>query len=114
MHEIAEVIKELRDFYPGIHFHLYSGNAADVTERLDKGLLDFGVLIQPADISKYNYINLYEKDIWSVIMRKDSPLAQKEYIKKRRSPESSANLLAAGDFISSDREQVFRLVWGGL
>lgn len=82
MHEIAEVIKELRDFYPGIHFHLYSGNAADVTERLDKGLLDFGVLIQPADISKYNYINLYEKDIWGVIMRKDSPLAQKEYIKK--------------------------------
>ena len=46
--------KNSADFYPGIHFHLYSGNAADVTERLDKGLLDFGVLIQPADISKYN------------------------------------------------------------
>ena len=82
MHEIAEVIKELRESYPDIHFHLYSGNAADVTERLDKGLLDFGVLIQPADISKYNYMNLYEKDIWGVIMRKDSPLAGKEHIKK--------------------------------
>ena len=82
MHEIAEVIKELREIYPDIHFHLYSGNAADVTERLDKGLLDFGVLIQPADISKYNYVNLYEKDIWGVIMRKDCPLAGKEYIKK--------------------------------
>ena len=81
MHEIAEIIKELRESYPDIHFHLYSGNA-DVTERLDKGLLDFGVLIQPADISKYNYFNLYEKDIWGVIMRKDSPLARKEHIKK--------------------------------
>lgn len=82
MHEIAEIIKELRESYPDIHFHLYSGNAADVTERLDKGLLDFGVLIQPADISKYNYFNLYERDIWGVIMRKDSPLARKEHIKK--------------------------------
>lgn len=82
MHEIAEIIKELRDSYPDIHFHLYSGNEADVTERLDKGLLDFGVLIQPADISKYNYINLCKKDIWGVVMRKDSSLAGKEYIKK--------------------------------
>ncbi len=82
MHELAEVIKELRELYPDIHFHLYSGNAEDVTERLDKGLLDFGVLIQPADISKYNYINLDEKDIWGVIMRKDSPLAEKSSIKK--------------------------------
>ena len=77
-----DIIKELREIYPDIHFHLYSGNAADVTERLDKGLLDFGVLIQPADISKYNYINLYEKDIWGVIMRKDSFLAEKEQIRK--------------------------------
>lgn len=82
MHEIAEIIKELCDSYPDIHFHLYSGNEADVTERLDKGLLDFGVLIQPADISKYNYINLCKKDIWGVVMRKDSSLAGKEYIKK--------------------------------
>ena len=70
MHEIADIIKELREIYPDIHFHLYSGNAA------------FGVLIQPADISKYNYINLYEKDIWGVIMRKDSFLAEKEQIRK--------------------------------
>ena len=46
-----EVIHELRKDYPNIHIHLYSGNLEDVTERLDKGLLDFGVLIQPADLS---------------------------------------------------------------
>lgn len=49
---------------------------------MDKGLLDFGVLIQPADISKYDYLNLPAKDVWGVVMRKDSPLAPKKVIKK--------------------------------
>lgn len=80
---IAKVAKKLRDDYPGIHYHLYSGNAQDVTERLDKGLLDFGLLIQPADISKYDYFNLPDKDVWGVLMRKDSPLAAKDYIERK-------------------------------
>ncbi len=49
---------------------------------MDKGLLDFGILIQPADISKYDYINIPAKDTWGVVMRKDSPLARKETIRK--------------------------------
>lgn len=80
--QIAEIIRELQEEYPDIHYHLYSGNAEDVTERLDKGLLDFGILIQPADISKYDYISLPSKDRWGVIMRKDSPMADKESIRK--------------------------------
>lgn len=80
--DIAEIIRDLRVSFPGIHCHLYSGNEEEVTERLDKGLLDFGILIQPADISKYNYINLPGRDIWGVIMRKDSPLAAKDRIEK--------------------------------
>ena len=79
---VAQVAKELRDMYPEIHYHLYSGNAADVTERLDKGLLDFGLLIQPADLSKYDYLHLPAKDTWGVIMRKDCPLALKTAIRK--------------------------------
>lgn len=51
-----------------------------MTERLDKGLLDFGILIQPSDISKNNYINIPAKDVWGVIIRKDSPLAVKDTI----------------------------------
>ena len=80
--QIADVLKELRDSYPGIHYHLHSGNAQDVTDRLDKGLLDFGLLIQPADITKYDYLNLPARDVWGVIMRKDSPLAAKTEIEK--------------------------------
>lgn len=79
---LAKVAKELHDTYPNIHYHLYSGNAQDVTERLDKGLLDFGVLVQPADISKYDYLNLPARDTWGVVMRKDSLLAEKETIHK--------------------------------
>lgn len=55
---IANIAKDLRANYPGIRYHLYSGNSEDVTERLDKGLLDFGILIQPANITKYDYINI--------------------------------------------------------
>ncbi len=67
--------------FSNIKFHIQSGNAEDVTEKLDKGLLDFGILIQPVDLSKYEHLALPEKDIWGVIMRKDSPLAKKKYVK---------------------------------
>ena len=80
--QIAELIKDLGEAYPNIHYHLHSGNAEDVTERLDKGLLDFGILIQPADLTKYDYLDLPARDRWGVIMRKDSPLAEKEAIEK--------------------------------
>ncbi|MED4619570.1 LysR family transcriptional regulator [Priestia megaterium] len=80
MKHIARVAKDVQVRYPNIRYHLYSGNEEDITERLDKGLLDFGILIQPADISKYNYLNMPAKDVWGVVMRKDSPLALKESI----------------------------------
>ncbi|HUC93492.1 MAG TPA: LysR family transcriptional regulator [Paenibacillus sp.] len=80
MKQIARVVRDLQLSYPNIRYHLYSGNEDDVTERLDKGLLDFGILIQPADLSKYNYINIPAKDVWGVVMRKDSPLAFKDTI----------------------------------
>ncbi len=80
MRYLAKIIRQMQQQHPGIHFHLHSGNAADVMERLDKGLLDFGLLLQPADIHKYDSIHLPYQDIWGVLMRKDSPLAQKSTI----------------------------------
>ncbi|MED4134084.1 LysR family transcriptional regulator [Priestia megaterium] len=80
MKQIARVAKDVQLRYPNIRYHLYSGNEEDITERLDKGLLDFGILIQPADISKYNYLNIPAKDVWGVVMRRDSHLAIKESI----------------------------------
>ena len=77
MNLIAAVCRELQEEHPGIRYHLFSGNAQDVTERLDKGLLDFGLLIQPTDIAKYDYLSLPSKDTWGVILRRDAPLATK-------------------------------------
>ncbi|WP_121609118.1 LysR family transcriptional regulator [Mesobacillus foraminis] len=77
---IARVAKDLQLNYPNIRYHLYSGNEDDVTERLDKGLLDFCILIEPADLSKYNYIPIPAKDAWGVVMRKDSRLASSDTI----------------------------------
>ncbi len=72
---LAKSIRELLTDQPGIRIDLFSGNAEDVTERLDKGLLDFGLLIEPTDVSTYDYLRLPVADRWGLIMRKDSPLA---------------------------------------
>ena len=81
MRLIAKTVKKLQEDYPQIRYHLFSGNADDVTERLDKGLLDFGVLIEPADIKKYDYLKLPAKDTWGILMKKNSPWAAYDSIK---------------------------------
>ncbi|MEW9676092.1 LysR family transcriptional regulator [Lentibacillus sp. L22] len=80
MHFIAKTLKALLACYPSIQFHLYSGNADDITSKLDSGLLDFGIVIEPMDKQKYDYIQLPATDVWGVLMRKDSPLADKPSI----------------------------------
>ncbi len=80
MRQIARLTREIRRDYPEVRFHIFSGNAEDVTERLDKGILDFGLLIQPVDILKYDSIDLPDKVTWGVVMRKDSPLAGKRSV----------------------------------
>lgn len=81
MRIIAKLSSKLQKKYPNIHYHLFSGNSEDVIEKLDKGLIDFGVLIEPTDIKKYGYVKLPVYDTWGVLMRKDSDLAKKDYIK---------------------------------
>ena len=74
-------IRELVGHHPNVHFHLYSGNAEDVMERLDKGLLDFGLFIEPYDVTKYHSLRLPLLDRWGVLMRRDSPLAAHKAIR---------------------------------
>ncbi len=81
MRFVAKTIKNLQNKYPNIHYHLFSGNSDDVMERVDKGLLDFGILIEPVDVRKYDYVRLPVSDSWGILMRKDSPLAKLDYIK---------------------------------
>lgn len=80
MRHIAKTIFKIQAQYPDIHFHFFSGDGLDVTERLDRGLIDFGTLIEPIDLSKYDSIRLPRPDIWGLLLRKDHPLAQKKAI----------------------------------
>ena len=76
----AKVAKKLQQKYPDIRYHISSGNAEHVLEYLDKGLIDFGLLFTEIDAQKYEAIPVPIKDTWGVLMRKDSPLAEKEVI----------------------------------
>ena len=81
MRLIVRVVKQVQEQYPGIRFHFFSGDGYDVAERLDRGLVDFGTLIEPIDMSKYDYLRLPRPDTWGLLLRKDHPLAQQASIR---------------------------------
>lgn len=78
---MAKAAKKIQEQNPEIHYHISSGNAEYVLEYLDKGLIDFGLIYGTADPQKYESIPIPVKDTWGVLMRRDSPLAQKEFIR---------------------------------
>lgn len=81
VHYLTRAARQLQEKYPDVHIHISSGDATDVREDLDKGLIDFGLLFAPVDLSRYNVIHLPYRDTWGVLMRRDSPLAQRESLR---------------------------------
>ena len=79
--KLASSARHIRNNYPDVRFHIYSGDNEDVLDRLDKGLMDFGLIFTPVDADKYEYIKMPVVDEWGILMRKDLPLAEKEAIK---------------------------------
>ena len=77
---LTYAVKKLNGQYSNIHYHITSGDTQQVTERLDRGLLDFAFIVEPPDLSKYNYLEVPEQDTWGILMRKDCPLAEKSQI----------------------------------
>jgi len=75
MRLIAKTARSLQNDFPDIHVHLLSGNAIDILERLEKGLVDFGVAVGTVDPSKYDSMWLPVSHVVGLLMRKDSPLA---------------------------------------
>lgn len=76
----AKAAKKIQERHPDIHYHILSGNASFVQEHLDRGLIDFGVVYSPVDPNIYCSIPVPIHDTWGVLMRKDSPLAEKNLI----------------------------------
>lgn len=77
---VANIISELQNTYPLMTFSLYSGNAVDVSERLETGRIDFGLFLGPTDLGRFESLPLPAQNAWGVLMRQDDPLAARERI----------------------------------
>ncbi|MDO4281012.1 MAG: LysR family transcriptional regulator [Peptococcaceae bacterium] len=92
------LVPQMADFhatYPRVRYQLYTNSAEHVKERLDQGLLDFGLLLEPIDVAKYDYIRLQQRERWGLLMHAGHPLAQKASITRED--------LFATPLITSDR-----------
>ena len=54
--------------------------ADNIVDRIDKGLIDVGLLLEPVDTEKYDFVRLSQKETWGVLMRDDHPLAKRAFI----------------------------------
>ena len=78
---VAEMLRAFSEKYPLVRYRLYSANADHTKTQIDRGLLDVGLLLEPADISKYEFIRLGVTERWAAIMPPDDPLAALETIR---------------------------------
>ncbi len=77
---LPEVLKEFSARYPQVQYEIYSADGDDIREKLDRGELDFGVLVEPVEAAKYDCLRLPYWETWGVVMRKDDPLAEKQVL----------------------------------
>lgn len=77
---LADLVNDFSDEYPDVRFKIVSADADGTKEQLDKGLLDVGILLEPVEFSKYEFVRLPVKDTWGVIVPSKCPLCQKEYV----------------------------------
>ena len=78
---LARSIKDFKQHYPDLHYHITSGDTEQLSEKVDKGLLDFVVLVEQPDIRKYEYIEFPQTDTWGLIIPDTDPLAKKNVIR---------------------------------
>ena len=78
---IPEIFQKFKELYPRVTLDIYTGNADQIKEKLDKGLLDIGLLLEPVAIDKYDFIRLNIKERWAVMMRGDDPLAKQDHVR---------------------------------
>lgn len=78
---LARAIHSFKQTYPGLRYHITSGDTEQVLEKLDKGLLDFVVLVETPDAGKYESLIFPEADVWGLVMPEDDPLAEKKAIR---------------------------------
>ena len=89
-----------RQEHPLVRYQIYSGNADNIRDSIERGLLDLGVMTEPVDIRKYDFVPMPLNEIWGVLVRTGSELAEREAVR----PEDLAGvplITSAGDFVQS-------------
>ena len=77
---LSPAMAAFREQHPKVQYQLYTNHAEHVKERLEQGLLDFGLLLEPVDVSKFDYLRMGARETWGLLMRSDHPLARKPHI----------------------------------
>ena len=77
---LPRLLQDYAQKYPQVRFELHTGTAAGIKDLLDKGLLDIGILMEPIEVEKYDFVRLPVKEVWGILMPEDDPLAQKSAI----------------------------------
>lgn len=85
---LPQIFSSFSEKYPNVTFDIFTATADLVKEQMDKGLIDVGLLLEPIDIEKYDFIRLPIKEKWVVLMKPDDPLYKKESV----TPKDLANL----------------------
>lgn len=78
---VASMLRAFSEKYPLVRYRLYSANADHLKSQIDRGLLDVGLLLEPADISKYEFVRLGVKERWAALVLPDDPLAALESVR---------------------------------
>lgn len=97
---LAKIIAEFRRKYPNVNYEIYSGNANNIRDYIERGFLDIGLMSEPVDMRKYNFVNMPVKEQWGVFVPSGSELSEREYVR----PEDLAGMsvvTATGDFNQS-------------
>ena len=76
-----DIFEEFGEYHPSVIFDIYTSTADDVKEKMDRGLLDLGLLLEPINIEKYEYLRMNVKERWAVMVKANSPLAKKDFLK---------------------------------
>lgn len=77
---LSELFKSFSKKHTRVTYDLFTATADQVKERMESGLIDVGLLLEPIDMDKYDYIRLEIREHWGVLMRPDDPLAGKEFV----------------------------------
>lgn len=77
---MGKYIKEFKSLYPQVTFRIRNGNSDFIAEMIDNGLVDIGFALEPINLDKFDFLRMNQPEIWGILMKKDDPLAQKDFI----------------------------------